>query len=104
MAAETPAPKKKTAKKVAKKKTVKKAAPKKKVVAKKKAAPKKRVATASAPAASAGKLSITPAGRMELISKGAYHISMKRHPCEGNMESDWLAAEAMIDMLFEVES
>ena len=41
---------------------------------------------------------------MELISKGAYFISMKRHPCEGNMESDWMAAEAMIDMLFEVES
>jgi hypothetical protein len=105
MAAETPAPKKK----VAKKKSAKKAAPKKKVVAKKRAAPKKaapekRVATASAPAASGGKLSITPAERMELISKGAYYISMKRHPCEGNMEGDWLAAEAMIDMLFEVES
>jgi hypothetical protein len=41
---------------------------------------------------------------MELISKGAYHISMKRHPCEGNMEGDWMAAEAVIDMLFEVES
>ncbi|MEJ2317165.1 MAG: DUF2934 domain-containing protein [Gammaproteobacteria bacterium] len=104
MAADTPAPKKK----VAKKKTAKKTAPKKKVVAKKKAipkkaAPKKKVAAAKSPAASGGKLSITPAERMELISKGAYLISMKRHPCDGNMESDWVAAEAMIDMLFEVE-
>ena len=105
MAADTPAPKKK----VAKKKTAKKTAPKKKVVVKKKAipkkaAPKKKVTAAKAPTASGGKFSITAAGRMELISKGAYFISMKRHPCEGNMESDWMAAEAMIDMLFEVES
>ena len=104
MAAESPAPKKK----VAKKKTAKKTVPKKKVVAKKKAAakkaaPGKRVAT-KAPEASSGKLQITAAARMELISKGAYHISMKRHPCEGNMEGDWMAAEAVIDMLFEVES
>jgi ethanolamine utilization microcompartment shell protein EutS len=105
MAAETPAPKKK----VAKKKTAKKTAPKKKVVVKKKAAPKKaapdkKVAAAKPQAASAGKMTITPAERMELISKGAFFISMKRHPCDGNMESDWMAAEAMIDMLFEVES
>jgi hypothetical protein len=105
MAADTPAPKKK----VAKKKTAKKTAPKKKVVAKKKAAakkaaPGKKVTAAKSQAASSGKLQITPAERMELISKGAYHISMKRHPCEGNMEGDWMAAEAVIDMLFEVES
>lgn len=104
MAAESPAPKKK----VAKKKTAKKTAPKKKVVVKKKAAPKKAapektVAVAKAPAASGGKLTVTPAGRMELISKAAYFISMKRNPCEGNMEGDWMAAEAVIDMLFEIE-
>ena len=104
MAAESPAPKKK----VAKKKTAKKTAPKKKAVAKKKAAPKKAapkqtVAVAKAPAASGGKLSITPAERLELITKGAYFISMKRNPCDGNMEGDWMAAEAVIDMLFEIE-
>ena len=100
MAADTPAPKKK----VAKKKTAKKTAPKKKVVAKKKAAAKKAAPGKKVTAASPGKLQITPAKRMELISKGAYHISMKRHPCEGDMEGDWMAAEAVIDMLFEVES
>ncbi len=102
MAAETPAPKKK----VAKKKTAKKAAPKKvakKKAAPKKAAPEKTVAVAKAAAVSGGKLSITPAERLELITKGAYFISMKRNPCDGNMEGDWMAAEAVIDMLFEIE-
>ena len=104
MAAETPAPKKKVAKK-----RVKKAAPKKKVVAKKKAAPKKaapekKVAVAKAPATSGARLTLTPAERMALISKAAYYISMKRNPCDGNMEGDWMAAEAVIDMLFEIES
>jgi hypothetical protein len=106
MAAESPAPKKKTAKKVASKKTAKKAATKKKVVAKKKAAPKKaapkkKVVAAKAPAASSGKPRITSEERLALISKGAYHISMKRNPCDGDMEGDWVAAEAVIDMLFE---
>ena len=105
MAAESPAPKKK----VAKKKTAKKTAPKKKVVAKKKAAPKKaapdkKVAVAKAPATSGARLTLTPAERMALISKAAYFISMKRNPCEGDMEGDWMAAEAVIDMLFEIES
>ena len=104
MAAETPAPKKKVAKK-----RVKKAAPKKKVVAKKKAAPKKaapekKVTVAKAPATSGARLTLTPAERMALISKAAYYISMKRNPCDGNMEGDWMAAEAVIDMLFEIES
>lgn len=105
MAAETPAPKKK----VAKKKTAKKTAPKKKVVAQKRAAPKKvapkkKVAVSKATAASGGKPSITPSERLELITKGAYFISMKRNPCEGDMEGDWMAAEAVIDMLFEIKS
>ena len=104
MAADTPAPKKK----VAKKKTAKKTAPKKKVVAKKKAAPKKavpkkKVTAAKAPAASSVKLIISSAERLELIGKAAYFISTKRNPCEGGMESDWVAAEAVIDMLFEIE-
>ena len=103
MAAETPAPKKKVAKK-----RVKKAAPKKKVVAKKKAAPKKvapkKKVAVKAPATSGARLTLTPAERMALISKAAYYISMKRNPCDGNMEGDWMAAEAVIDMLFEIES
>lgn len=106
MAAETPAPKKKTARKVAKKKTARKAAPKKvakKKAAPKKAAPKKKVAVAKSLPAASGKPKITSSERMELISKGAYYISMKRNPCDGNMEGDWMAAEAVIDMLFEVE-
>ena len=56
---------------------------------------------AKAPAASSGKPRITSEERLALISKGAYHISMKRNPCDGDMEGDWVAAEAVIDMLFE---
>jgi hypothetical protein len=102
MASETPAPKKKVAKKkVAKKKVAKKKAVKKKV-AKKTAVSKKAARKSSAPTAFE-KGSISAQERQELIGKAAYHISMRRHPCDGNMEGDWLAAEAVIDMLFDVE-
>jgi hypothetical protein len=99
--------KKKVAKKAAvKKKVAKKAAVKKKVAARKKvAAPREKVVakTTVAPRSSS-EFVITPEERFALIGKAAYHISMKRHPCDGNQESDWVAAEAVIDMLFEVGS
>ena len=99
MAADTPAPKKKVAKKKA---AAKKAAKKslKKKVAKKKVVAKKAV-TAATPVA--GKPVISEHERLELIGKGAYLISQKRHPHEGCMEGDWVAAEIVIDMLFEVK-
>ncbi|MEJ2322983.1 MAG: hypothetical protein P8Z31_11850 [Gammaproteobacteria bacterium] len=58
--------------------------------------------TSSTPAA-AGKTVISQHERLELVGRGAYLISRKRHPHEGCMESDWVAAEAVIDMLFEVK-
>jgi hypothetical protein len=101
--ADTPAPKKKVAKKkvAAKKvasKSVKKKVAKKKVAATKTASPVRP----STPAAS-GRTVISQQERLELIGKGAYLISRKRHPHEGCMDSDWVAAETVIDMLFEVQ-
>ena len=102
MAADTPAPKKKVAKKKA---AAKKAAKKslKKKVAKKKVVAKKAVTAATSTTPVAGKPVISEHERLELIGKGAYLISQKRHPHEGCMQGDWVAAEIVIDMLFEVK-
>ena len=85
MAADTPAPKKKVAKKKA---AAKKAAKKslKKKVAKKKVVAKKAVTAATSTTPVAGKPVISEHERLELIGKGAYLISQKRHPHEGCME------------------
>lgn len=100
MASDNPAPKKKVAKKkVAKKKVAKKKVIRKKV-AKKAAASSKSSATAPAPS---GKRVISAVERQEMIGRAAYFISMRRNPCEGSMQGDWVAAEAVIDMLFEVK-
>lgn len=103
MAEDTPAPKKKVAKKKAAAKKVASKSVKKKVARKKVAATKTLSPVKSSAPAAAGRRVITPQERLELIGKAAYLISRKRQPHEGCMESDWVAAETVIDMLFEVK-
>lgn len=84
------------------KKTVaaKKSATTKKKVAKKKVA--KKGAAETTAAGDAGKATITSQARQDLIGKAAYFISQKRPPHQGDSHTDWLCAEAVIDMLYDV--
>ena len=114
-AAKKPAAKKKVAKKkVAAKKTVAKKTVAKKTVAKKTANKPTTVKAKSTPRKSAAKRSpvawdlsapkplISTEQRQHLIAEAAYRISEK-NPCGScHPEADWLNAEAVIDMLFEV--
>jgi hypothetical protein len=92
----------------------------KKAVTKKTAVSKKKsVASKQAPPAATKKAAGIPAGpasssangakpvisqqqRQQMTGDAAYLISIKRKPWQGNSETDWIAAETVIDMIFDV--
>lgn len=41
--------------------------------------------------------------RHSMISNAAYLLSLKRDPCNGCPDADWLNAETVIDMLYDVK-
>jgi len=106
-AATTPGPAKKKAASqkttASKKKTVaRKQAP---PAAKKKATSKKAAASPARPAPSSAnrtKPLISQQQRQQMIGDAAYLISVKRAPWQGDPDSDWMAAETVIDMIFDV--
>ena len=107
-AATTPGSAKKTAvtKKTAaakKKSVVRKQAP---PAAKKKVTSKKAAASPARPAPSSAKWAkpvISPQQRQQMIGDAAYLISLKRAPWQGDPHTDWMSAETVIDMIFDVD-
>jgi hypothetical protein len=60
-------------------------------------------AAASLPAPSAAsKPLVSREERERMIVEASYLISQRRHPSLGSPETDWLSAETVIDMIFEV--
>lgn len=100
----------------AKKKAVSKktTASKKKNVARKQplTAAKKKTTSKTAAGSPAGPASspangakpvISQQQRQQMIGDAAYLISLKRNPWQGNPDIDWMSAETVIDMIFEVD-
>jgi len=87
----------------AKKKTVTKKATvsKKKSVARKQAPPAANKKATSQKAAS--RPVISQQQRQQMIGDAAYLISLKRAPWQGNPDTDWMSAETVIDMIFNVD-
>ena len=76
---------------------------KKKSVASKQAPPAaKRKAASKKAASSPAKPVISQQQRQQMIGDAAYLISLKRAPWQGSPETDWMAAETVIDMIFDV--
>lgn len=42
--------------------------------------------------------------RHSMISNAAYLLSLKRDPCNGCPDADWVNAETVIDMLYDVKT
>jgi hypothetical protein len=87
----------------------KKAAPKKAAAVKKKSVTRKQataVAKKQAPgknaAPSPARPVISQQQRQQMIGDAAYLISIKRAPWQGSPETDWMSAETVIDMVFDV--
>jgi hypothetical protein len=73
--------------------------------ASKKAASEKIADKPAAAAPSAGKGAkpvITQQQRQQMIGDAAYLISLKRAPWQGSPDSDWICAETVVDMIFDV--
>jgi hypothetical protein len=90
----------------AKKKTVTKKATlsKKKSVAIKQAPPAaNKKATSQKAASSPARPVISQQQRQQMIGDAAYLISLKRAPWQGNPDTDWMSAETVIDMIFNVD-
>ncbi len=100
----------------ANKKTVRKkaAVPANKTVARKKAAPAENKTVARKKPASKREKSppsvgveakpvLTSEQRQRMVGEAAYLISLKRPPHMGSSEIDWLSAETVIDMVFDVK-
>lgn len=74
--------------------------------AKKKATSRKAAASPTRPAPSSAKRAkpvISPQQRQQMIGDAAYLISLKRAPWQGDPHTDWMSAETVIDMIFDVE-
>ena len=87
----------------------KKAAPKKTAAVKKKSVTRKQAAAVAKKQAPGKKASPSPARpvisqqqRQQMIGDAAYLISLKRAPWQGSPETDWMSAETVIDMVFDV--
>lgn len=87
----------------------KKAAPKKTAAVKKKSVSRKQAAAVAKKQAPGRKASPSPARpvisqqqRQQMIGDAAYLISLKRAPWQGSPETDWMSAETVIDMIFDV--
>jgi len=93
----TPGPVKKKA--VTKKTAVSK---KKSVVSKQVPPAAKKKATSKKAARSPAKPVISQQQRQQMIGDAAYLISLKRAPWQGNADTDWMSAETVIDMVFDV--
>lgn len=104
-----------TSARATKKKAVTKKAPaaaKKKVARKKSAPAAKKKAARKSPAGTASAAAMTKTNsakplisreeRQRMVGEAAYLISLKRHPDQGSPDSDWLSAETVIDMIFDV--
>jgi len=52
---------------------------------------------------SATKPALSPDARQRMISEAAYLISLKRHAGAGGPDADWLYAETVIDLAFDIE-
>jgi hypothetical protein len=98
----------------------KKAASKKTTASKKKRVASKQPLAAANKKASAKKARKSPASptvspangakpvisqqqRQQMIGDAAYLISLKRAPWLGNPDTDWMSAETVIDMIFDVD-
>jgi hypothetical protein len=83
--------------------TKKTAVSKKKSVVSKQAPPAaKKKATSKKAARSPAKPVISQQQRQQMIGDAAYLISLKRAPWQGNPDTDWMSAETVIDMVFDV--
>ena len=74
--------------------------------AKKKATSKKAAASPTRPASSSGKRAkpvISQLQRQKMIGDAAYLISLKRAAWQRDPDTDWMSAEAVIDMIFDVD-
>jgi hypothetical protein len=74
--------------------------------AKKKATSKKAAGSPAGPASSPAKRAkpvISRQLRQQMIGDAAYLISLKRPPWQGNPDTDWMSAETVIDMVFDVD-
>ena len=71
--------------------------------AKKKASGKTTEAGPAATPANGAKPVISPQQRQQMIGDAAYLISLKRPPWLGNPDTDWMSAETVIDMIFDVK-
>lgn len=45
---------------------------------------------------------LAPEARQRMIGEAAYLISQRRDPAVGSPETDWISAETVIDMIFDV--
>ena len=89
----------------AKKKAVTKKATvsKRKSVARKQAPPAaNKKATSQKAASRPARPVITQQQRQQMIGDAAYLISLKRAPWQGDPDTDWMSAETVIDMIFDV--
>ena len=83
--------------------TKKTAAVKKKAVTRKQAPPAaKKPASSKKAAISPARPVISPQQRQQMIGDAAYLISLKRAPWQGSPDTDWMSAETVIDMIFDV--
>ena len=66
-------------------------------------APAKPVAVKKARVKTKGaKPVLAPDERQRMISEAAYLISLRRDPAVGGPDSDWICAETVIDMIFDL--
>lgn len=65
--------------------------------------PQNRPASAKASPTNGAKPVISQQQRQQMIGDAAYLISLKRAPWLGNPDTDWMSAETVIDMIFDVE-